>query len=265
MSEDHQRQTTEFLGMWIGGHSNDAEHIRADQVSALLKAHDIQEEFAPLVQRVLEVAAKAYWKETDRANIDYKACRKDLDKLISTTSKLLSVIDGAAPDTFRVLHEAGVAREFRNHSIGKIAEASAGIAWSSAATDAIELETSDASNLDHIRSQLAFLQSRAQSALTWSGAGKPGRPEDDSATGLMQFCFLVWTEIAKRDFTLAWHGNDADSDAARFCVDVARLVDYNLSASRIMNAARKVRETGIGINDLDKLVEDAEEFCKRIN
>ncbi len=168
------------------------------------------------------------------------------------------MIDGAAPDTFRVLHEAGVAREFRNHSIGKIAEASAGIAWSSAATDAIELETSDASNLDHIRSQLAFLQSRAQSALTWSGAGKPGRPEDDSATGLMQFCFLVWTEIAKRDFTLAWHGNDADSDAAR-------LVDYNLSASRIMNAARKVRETGIGINDLDKLVEDAEEFCKRIN
>jgi hypothetical protein len=265
MSEDHQRQATEFLNMWIGERSNEAAHIGADEVSALRIAYSIPEEFAPVVQVVLDVAAKAYWQETGRANIDYKACRKDLDKLVSATSKLLSVIDGAAPDTFRVLREAGVAREFRNHSIGEIVEASVRTALSSAATDTIELETSTASDLDRIRSQLALLHSDAQSALTWSGAGKPGRPEDDSAANLMQACFLVWTEMAKRDFKLAWHGNDADSDAARFCVDVARLVDPNLSASRIMNAARKVRETGIGINDLDKLVEDADEFCKRID
>lgn len=264
MPKGHHQQASAFQKMWIGDSSNEVHSLGADQVALLLADHCIPEELAPGVQLVLEFATKAYWQETGRANIDYKACRKDLSKLASATSKLLSVIDHAAPDTFRVLQETSVAREFQNHSVDEIVGSSVQTVLSGASSNTIESEPSEASHLEHLHSQLTALRAEVEAALKWSRAGKSGRPEDDSATDLMQACFIIWTDMAKRDFTLAWYGNEADSDAARFCVDVGRVVDPALSASRIISASRKVRETGFRISDLDKIHDETDEFLKRM-
>jgi hypothetical protein len=76
---------------------------------------------------------------------------------------------------------------------------------------------------------------------------------------------MIWTNLVGRDFTVAWYKNQPDSDAARFCMDVAAIIDPKLSASRIESATRKVRETGTNISDLGKLIAEAEEFRKRLD
>ena len=81
----------------------------------------------------------------------------------------------------------------------------------------------------------------------------------------MQMCFMIWTNIVQREFTLGWHNQQPDSDAARFCVDVAAIVDPKFVQSRIISASRKVRETGLNISNLEELLAQAEEFRKRLD
>ena len=76
---------------------------------------------------------------------------------------------------------------------------------------------------------------------------------------------MIWTDMLKRKFTVAWYKDQRDSDAARFCVDVAAIVDPNISASRLISATRQVRVGGIGIKDLPKITSQAGEFRKRLD
>jgi len=266
MSEKFNQQGADFLDMWIGGIPKKTQFFNLSNVAALQEAHGIPDEFSSVLPLVLETAALAYWKETDRAGIDYSARRKDLAKLEKASTRLASVLNELSPETWRILHEASVTRGFRHHSIRDIVSTAVQSVMQpepdSAETPNSELN--DGFDPVVLRTGLLDLAAHAQNAQKWAGAGKPGRPDDDSATDLMQACFLVWTEMAGREFTLSWHGNDPDSDAARLCVDVAGIVDPKLSPSRIITASRKVRETGLGINGLGKLIADAEEFCKRL-
>ncbi len=267
MSEDFQQQTSDFRGMWIGDRPEKTKYFDLTNIQLLQKEYEISDEFAMVALLVLEFAALGYWQETERANADLPKLRKDLRDLEQATTKLVNVLNGLPPEALRVLHEAKVARRFQHHSAKEIGEAAVRSVMHPQPpnSEASKVEPGDESNVDRLRTELVALADEAQKAQKWVGTGKPGRKNDDGAADLMQACFLVWTEMIGREFTLAWYQDGADSDAARFCVDIAGIVDPKLSASRVITASRKVRENDFGIKDLDKRFEDTDQFHKRLD
>lgn len=267
MSEIEEQQIIAFLEMWIGKKPKRTEFFDQDNIGKLAEDHGIPAEATMIVLWILELSALAYWKETERGKREYSARRKDLDKLEKAAARLAAVLDELDPDTVEVMHEARIARGFRDHDIGTIVASSVQSLMSPGTTpppNQVEIPHG-LQDLEHLREILAAVIADAQAGKRWAGEGKSGRPSDDSATGLMQMCFMIWTNFVQRDFTVAWFKSQPDSDAARFCCDVAAIVDPKLSASRIITATRKVRETGINISDLDKLTAEAEELRKRLD
>lgn len=267
MAGDFERQVSDFLGMWVGDIPEKTQYFDLDTIHVLRDRYKFPEDYAMVVVIVLEVGALGYWKETERSDANKKARRKDLRDLENASVKLMSVLDELPLETWQVLKEAKVARRFRHHPIDDVAEAVAQSVFTpqTPVVNRPSTEPVEEESIVRLRAELMAVAADAKKAQKWMGAGKPGRPDDDSAEALMQMCFMVWTEIIGREFTLAWHKNNADSDAARFCVDIAGFVDPKLSSSRIITASRKVREAGIGINSLDKLIAEADELSKRLN
>jgi truncated hemoglobin YjbI len=267
MAEERQEQLAAFLDIWIGGVPDRTKYFDQDNVRKLANDHGIREERTMLALLLLELAALAYWKEAERAARDYSKHRKELDQLEKAAAKLASVLDELDPETLRIVHEARVARGFKDFAIEGVVDASVQAVFKpQAATGSRQSERPNKTRQHNaLRAALVTVINDAQAGKRWAGEGKSGRPRDDSAADLMQMCFLIWTNLVGREFTMAWYENQPDSDAARFCVDVAAIVDPKLSASRIDSATRKVRETGFNISDLEKLTAEAEEFRKRLD
>jgi hypothetical protein len=267
MAEDLQEQLAAFLEMWIGGVPDRTKYFDQDHIGKLAKDHGIREEFTMLALLLLEMAALAYWKEAERAARDYSTHRKELDRLEKAAAKLASVLEELDPETLGIMHEAHVARRFKDHAIGDVVGAAVqSVFLPEAATDRSQQDRpNEPRQLESLRDALASVIDQAQAGKRWAGEGKSGRPSDDSATDLMQMCLMIWTNLVGGEFTVAWYKNQPDSAAARFCMDVATIVDPKLSASRIVSATRKVRETGLDISDLEKLTAEAEEFRKRLD
>lgn len=266
MTDDFEGQAAGFLGMWVGSIPTETRFFDLKSVQGLSEEYAIPEEFSMVVLLVLEFSALSYWQETERSKTDNKARRKNLLGLEKAATKMVSVLDEMPPDTWRVLHEANIARGFRHHSTKKVVERVVQSMISPQVRDIEAQAVGDGkeNEIERLKKELEAIADDARKAQKWMGAGKSGRPDDESAETLMQMCFMVWTEIIGREFTLAWHKNSPDSDAARFCVDVAAIVDTKLSSSRITTASRKAREAGIGIKDLGKLIEEADELRKRL-
>lgn len=267
MTDDFQRQVFDFLGMWIGGVPKKTRFFNLDNTQELREKYAIPEEFLMVVLLVFEFGALGYWKASERSDEDKKARRKDLREVERASVKLIAVLDELPPETSQVLKEAKVARRFRLHPMKDVVQAVVQSVMTPQSPDADcpSTEPEVEGSIARLRAELMTVADDARKAQQWMGAGKSGRPDDDSAEALMQMCFMVWTEIIGREFTLAWYKDIPDSDAARFCVDVAGFVDPKLSTSRIISASRKVREAGIGIKDLEKLVEEADELRKRLD
>jgi hypothetical protein len=267
MTEDQQEQIAAFMEMWIGDVPEHAGVFDQDNVGKLAEDHGIPEELTVFALLLLEVAALAYWKETERAARDYPRHRKELDRLEKAAAKLASVLDELDPETVRIMHEARVAKGFKDHAIGDVVGASVqAVFLADVAADGSEQDRpNEPRQLDSLRDALASVIDQAQAGKRWAGEGKSGPRNGDSAADLMQACFMIWTNLVGRKFTVAWYKNQPDSDAARFCCDVAAIVDPKLSASRIITATRKIRESDINISDLGKLIVEAEEFRKRLD
>lgn len=266
MAKTFENQASDFLEMWVGGVADRPRYFDLDTIQGLRNEHAIPEELLVTIAMVFEVAAVSYWQEANRAKTDNKARRKELQDLEKTTTKLVAVLDGLSPDTLRMLKEARIACGFQHHSAQDVVSSvvQSMMEPQSSDTKKPNNEVSDAGTFDHLREDLQTIADEARKTQKWAGAGKGGSKNDDSAQELMQACFLVWTEIIGRQFKLAWYKNGPDSDAARFCCGVAKIVDPEFSPSRIITASRKVRELGIGIKDLEKLSEKADSFSKRI-
>ena len=261
-SDDHQELVAKFLDMWIGDTSEGAEPIDKVEIHALHEEHKIPEELMPVLVRVLEITARAYRREMERVQIDNSARRKDLARLEKAASRLSSLLDSMPTDTWQVVNEYRLALEVADNSVKDTAMSAAvsAMATESANAQTRQRETRSVSNLEVLRLELTELTAMFHGARKWMGEGKPGRPQDHSAISIMQMCFMIWTGVLGREFTLAWYKNNPDSDAARFCVDVARMVAPKLSVSRIITSARIAREEGITIKDLEIISANAEGF-----
>jgi hypothetical protein len=267
MFEDQYKQIAAFQAMLIGEIPERTEFFDQDNIGKLTKDHGIPAEASMVVGVLLEFAALAYWKETQRSKREYSEHRKDLDKLEKAAARMVAVLDELDPESVQVMHEARVARGFRDHEIGTIVDAFVqSVTTPDTAPPPNQLDVPHGiDDLAHLRNTLASVIADAQAGKRWAGKGKSGRPSDESATDLMQMCFMIWTNFVQREFTVAWFKSQPDSDAARFCCDVAAIVDPKLSASRIITATRKVRENDINISDLGKLIAEADEFRKRLD
>ena len=267
MDENLQQQPSDFLQMWIGGVPDRHEYFYQANYEKLAADHGIPEEFSIYALQVLEVAARAYWVETKRAKLDYPKHRKELAKLEKAASNLMAMTDQLHADAACIIKEARIARRFKDHPIADTVQS---------ARESIMMPEVDQQNppvdpteepdpLEALRIALAAVIDDLKGAKRWALEGKVGRPRDVSAADLVQACLIVWTNMVGKDFTVEWHKNEPISDAARFCWDVALVVDPKISASRIETAMRNIRESGRDISDLGKLTAEAEEFRKRLD
>lgn len=267
MDENLQQQPYDFLRMWIGGVPDRYEYWHRANYEKLAADHGIPEDFSIDAPRVLEVAARDYWEETKRAKPDFPKHRKELAKLEKSASNLMAMTDQLHADATRIMKEARIIRRFKDHPIADTVQS---------AIEPIMMPEVDQQNppvdpteepdpLEALRIALAAVIDDVKGAKRWAREGMVGRPRDESAAALIQACLMVWTNMVGKDFTVEWHKNEPISDAARFCWDVAQVVDPKISASRIETAMRKIRESGIDISDLGKLTAEAEEFRKRLD
>jgi hypothetical protein len=255
------------LEFWIGSDSDRGEYFHEGNYAKLAADHGIPETFATIAPLVLEVAARAYREETKRASLDYSRHRKELAKLEKAAANLMAMIDTLDADIVRIMQEARIARGFKDHPIADTVQATFQAIMMAGADqqDALVELREEPDPLGALRNALAKVIDDVKGAKRWAGEGKSGRPRDESAADLMQACLMVWTNMVGKDFTVEWHKNEPISDAARFCWDIALVVDPRVSASRIETAMRKIRESGYDISDLDKLTAEAEEFRKRLD
>ncbi|MCR9140309.1 MAG: hypothetical protein NXI27_30340 [Alphaproteobacteria bacterium] len=267
MAKSIEQQVVAFLQMWIGGVPERYEYFHPDNFEKLAADHGKPEDFSIDAPRVLEVAARDYWEETKRAKLDYPKHRKELAKLEKAASNLMAMTDQLHADATRIMKEARIIRRFKDHPIADTVQS---------AIEPIMMPEVDQQNppvdpteepdpLEALRIALAAVIDDLKRAKRWAREGKVGRPRDESAADLMQACLMVWTNMVGKDFTVEWHKNEPISDAARFCWDIALVVDPRVSASRIETAMRNIRESGRDISDLGKLTAEAEEFRKRLD
>jgi hypothetical protein len=83
-----------------------------------------------------------------------------------------------------------------------------------------------------------------------------GRPDQQGLWDLLHMGFQVWASVLGRPFKLDWASDgEPITDAARFCVRIARAVDPSLTLQQIATVSRKVREKSKSIRDLKELPE----------
>lgn len=267
MSEDEEQQIAAFLEMWIGGIPKRTRFFDEENMKPLADNHRIPEDTKMWSLLLLEIAALSYWKEKERAKTDFAEARKKLGQLEKALTRLVQALDGLDQESRRVIYEARVARRLSDRPFADLVGSAVQriLQPRTADLDGQKTWLDEAQRLEDFRNSAAAIGNDAQGAQKWAGKGRSGRRDDDSAKVLIQFCFMVWTNFVKRDFKLAWYKQHPDSDAARFCVDVAAMVDPKLTTSRIISASRKVREENLNISDLQKLTAEAEEFRKRMD
>lgn len=247
---------------WLGASLHEPPPLSPDMIARLSVEFDLPADTAPVVGVVLNAAARSFRAESRRAQLDLARCRKDLAKIEKAAQQLLSAIDAASLDAWSVVADAQLARSLDLDNVEATmfqiaAQVMQGRVPVPSATD-------DQTNLSKLRADLADLAEKARAAQVFAGAGKPGRPQDDAAFDLLHGVFHVWSSILARDFRLDWTDDGAPiTEAARFCVAIARAIDPEISTSRIITAARKAREKGIQIRSLEELPEVMGEYRKR--
>lgn len=119
-------------------------------------------------------------------------------------------------------------------------------------------------DLAELAVKLPALAETTKAAQHVIGKGRAGRPEDEAMHYLLHSAFQVRTAILRRPFKLDWAGEpESITDASRFCVRIAHVVDSKLPLGRIANASRSVRQKSMAVSGLGVTPEIMEHYCKQ--
>ncbi|ABV92143.1 hypothetical protein Dshi_0394 [Dinoroseobacter shibae DFL 12 = DSM 16493] len=205
----------------------------------------------------LECGALLYWNLRKQDHANKKTVRKDLDRLTQKASELadmLSIMTGEAwraIDSFQLAHDLSPAL-YPDQRGSKSSDAEA---------TPPRLTKGDVVDL---AAKLSALAETTKIATRMVGKGRVGRPEDDATLHLLHAAFQVWEAILRRPFKLDWTGDSEPiTDAARFCVRIAQVVDPTISFGRIANASRTVREKSMAVSDLGLTPEIMKHYRKQ--
>ncbi|WP_127563067.1 hypothetical protein [Nioella ostreopsis] len=230
-------------------------------VEQLAQEFDIPKALHDIVGNILILGAAQWAYEMRRAARDFKQIRKDLTGLEKVAVEIARALENLSAETRDVLVEAGFGRTRGGCHYPYISVHDS--------LPVMEYEPSSGQDssqisLTEIASILSSLSKCVADAQPTARAGRKGKIDDESMYDLLHSCFHVWESILGRKFSLDWASNgEPITDAAVFCVRVARLVDPALSLQKIATASRKTREKGMKISDLEKTPEVLEHYRKQ--
>jgi hypothetical protein len=83
--------------------------------------------------------------------------------------------------------------------------------------------------------------------------GKTGRREDATLEALLFAAFQMYENFTGKRFTLDWHKDNApNSEGAYFSVDIVRVFDSKIPASKIVSTSTDIRKVFIKVSDLEE-------------
>ena len=229
-----------------------------DQIGA---EFGIAAEVRDVIGQVLEFGAREYASEAEWAALEFERIRKDLHALERAAKSLLDAFANVSPQTQWVLHEVGVARRLNGFDLPHVSALDGdALLHYAAPADQPPLCIS----LADVRSILAALGQCASDARPAAKASRKGRPVQQGLWDLLHAGFHIWSSGLGRPFKLDWASDgEPITDAARFCVRIAHVVDPSLALGQIKTVSRKVREEAMVIRNLSEMPKGAEHYRKR--
>ena len=221
----------------------------------------IPAEVCDAVAPVLELGARDYSFEAQRAALDFERIRKELRALDNAAKSIASALQNMSPETQRILHESGVGRGLKGFDLPRVS----GLPDAPLLHYAKSPDQEPASiPLADVQVVLAALGQCAINAGPAARASKTGRPENQGLWVLLTMAFQVWASVLGRPFKLDWASNgDPITDAAQFAVRVAQVVDPSVTLREIATASRKVREKGMSFRNLEEVPQVIEHYHKQ--
>ncbi|WP_424973208.1 hypothetical protein [Dinoroseobacter sp. S76] len=205
----------------------------------------------------LAFGALHYWKQRIQDRASNKAVRKKFDRLNRKASELADMLSTMTGEAWEAIDGVQLAYETAPALYPDWRAAN-----SSDPVDAPPRLTQD--DVADLAAKLSALAETTEAATRMVGKGQVGRPEDDAMLHLLHVAFQVWTTILGRPFKLDWTGaSEPITDAAQFCVRIARVVDPSISLGRIANASRSVREKSMTVSDLGLTPEIMDHYRKQ--
>jgi hypothetical protein len=236
----------DFL-LYLYGPDGSVEPRFTDEVMAGLVADfEIPDEAVAHVQVGLEFACRAYWTQTRRPEIRSEEVRRELAALSKAAADLQNRISAMAPETWDTLLESGRRQKLDTPATPRLSEGiDVNVAGKltqlcfHAQTGGKQETCIEFSNwADGIEAFRVCVDLAAE----FAGAGKPGQPQDHAAFFLFQGVYAVWTATLKREFRIYWNKTgDWLTQASRFCLEVAFIVDPQIEPSRIRTAVKSVQ------------------------
>jgi hypothetical protein len=237
----------DFL-LYLYGPEGSVEPRFTDEVMAGLAADfEIPDEAVAHAQVGLEYACRAYWTQAQRPEIRSEDVRRELAALSKAAADLQNRISAMAPETWDTLLESGRRQKLDTPPTPRISEVedvnSAGkltqlcFRQQTSGTEETCIEFSKW--FDGIEAFRVCVDLAAELA----GAGKPGQQADHAAFLLLAGAYGVWRKVLKRDFRILWNETgDWLTQASRFCLNVAFIVDPQIEPSRVRNAVRSFQK-----------------------
>lgn len=258
IDEDAKR---EFFKRVIGKAQSQREAFTNAVIEQIGAEFSIPTELKDQVGLFLEVGANAFFFETRRAGLDFDRARQELRSLERSVRATEKALQNLSADTKDVLAQAGIARGLNGFHIPRVSEHE-GVQVLNY-TVAGDQETRRIT-LSEIEAILAALGQCAVDAKPLARASRMGRPEHEALYDLFIFAFLVWDTLLQRAFKLDWATNgDPITDAARFSVRIAHVVEPSLTLQQIATSARKVREKSMSFRNLEEVPEVVEHYRKQ--
>lgn len=213
------------------------------------------------VGQLLEGGALQWARETRRSALGFEKVRKELGSLEKAAKAIASALDNLSADTQLVLVDSGDGRTLGGFPLPRVSlhESSLALEYAAAPDHGSRCIT-----LTEAKSILAALGQCAIDARPMARASRQGRPEQEALFDFLTFGYQVWATVLGRAFRLDWASDgEPITDAARFSVRIARIVEPAATLQQIATAARKVREKGMSFMDLEELPEVMEHYRKQ--
>ncbi len=259
MTDDDVKR--EFFERVIGKAQTQREAFTNAVIEQIGAEFSIPTELHDQIGLFLEVGANAFYFEARRAGLDFDRARQELRSLERSARATESALQNLFADTQDVLAQAGIARGLNGFHVPRVSQHE-GVQVLNYAVAGDE-ETRQIS-LSEVEAILAALGNCAVDAKPLARASRMGRPEHEALYDLFIFAHLVWDTLLHRAFKLDWATNgDPITDAARFSVRIAHIVEPSLTLKQIATSARKVREKSISFRNLEEVPKVIEHYRKQ--
>jgi len=194
-------------------------------------------------EHVLEMTSRAYWTQTNRPQIDNQSRRAELNAIVAGADMLSNIFSKTSPETWELIIESGRRQKLDTDPYPRVASTVRDNPVEN--SEKLLFRSKIFGTQIEIDAQIwvegiAAMSSCARLAAELAKAGRRGPSPDHAAYFLLLGAFAVWTETLRRDFKILW-SDDGQwlTPAARFCFEVARIIDPGIEASRIRTAARR--------------------------